>query len=86
MEKLMSLQGPVMKINGQLMLLIPVESGGAKLIGCSRGISEAEGECLKIAIPEWLAGILRIEEGDLVSVSNWDGKLPIEPGSTAPVH
>jgi antitoxin component of MazEF toxin-antitoxin module len=31
---------------------------------------------LKIVIPEWLAGMLRIEEGDLVSVQS-DGKLHI---------
>jgi hypothetical protein len=38
-----------------------------------------EGACLKIAIPDWLAGVLRIDEGDIVSVSNWDGKLNIAP-------
>ena len=38
-----------------------------------------QASCLKIAIPEWLAGMLRIDEGDIVRVSNWDGKLRIEP-------
>jgi hypothetical protein len=74
MEEL-SLQGPVLK----LTLMIPLEDGGAESMACSRGISEAEGACLKIAIPEWIAGILRIDEGDIVRVSNWDGKLHIEP-------
>jgi hypothetical protein len=74
-----SLQGPVLMVNGRLTLMIPLEDGGAEFVACSRGISEAEGRCLKIAIPEWLAGILRIDEGDIVRVSNWDGKLQIEP-------
>jgi hypothetical protein len=74
-----SLQGPVLKVNGKLTLMIPLEDGGANLVACSRGISEVEGPCLKIAIPEWLAGMLRIDEGDIVRVSNWDGKLQIQP-------
>ena len=74
-----SLQGPVLKVNGKLMLMIPLEDGGAEFVACSRGISEVEGACLKIAIPDWLAGMLRIDEGDIVSVSNWDGKLHIQP-------
>ena len=76
MENVMTLEGPVLKVNGELMLLIPLEDGGAELIECSRGISEVQGEFLKILIPEWLAGILRIEEGDLVCVQS-DGRLHI---------
>jgi hypothetical protein len=30
--------------------------------------------------------MLRIEEGDIVCVSNWDGKLHIEPKESRPVH
>jgi hypothetical protein len=74
-----SLQGPVLMVNGKLTLMIPLGDGGAEFAACSRGISEVEGRCLKIAIPEWLAGILRIDEGDIVRVSNWDEKLHIEP-------
>ncbi len=74
-----SLQGPVLKVNGKLTLMIPLEDGEANVAACPRGISEVEGGCLKIAIPEWLAGMLRIDEGDIVTVSNWDGKLGIEP-------
>ncbi len=74
-----SLQGPVLMVNGKLTLMIPLEDGAAEFAACSRGISEVEGSCLKIAIPEWLAGVLRIDEGDIVSVSNWDGKLQIVP-------
>jgi hypothetical protein len=59
------LEGPVLKVNGQLMLLIPLSAGGSDLVECSRGISDVEGDFLKIVIPEWLAGLLRIDEGDL---------------------
>jgi len=75
----MSLQGPVLMVNGRLTLMIPLEDGGTELAACPRGISEVAGPCLKIAIPEWLAGMLRIDEGDIVRVSNWDGKLRIDP-------
>jgi hypothetical protein len=74
-----SLQGPVLMVNGQLTLMVPLEDGRAELAACSRDISEVAGPCLRIAIPEWLAGMLRIDEGDIVRVSNWDGKLRIEP-------
>lgn len=86
MEEVMSLEGPVLKVNGQLILLIPLEAGGLELIDCSRGISELQGEFLKIAIPEWLAGMLRIEEGDLVCVSNTDGKFHIVTSNPRGVH
>jgi len=75
----MSLQGPVLMVNGKLTLMIPLQDRGAEFAACSRGISEVEGACLKIAIPEWLAGMLQIDEGDIVRVSNWDGKLRIDP-------
>jgi hypothetical protein len=81
-----SLQGPVLLVNGKLTLMIPLEDGGAEYVACSRGISEVEGQCLKIAIPEWLAGMLRIDEGDIVRVSNWDGKLRIEPNEAKVVQ
>jgi hypothetical protein len=86
MEEVMALEGPVLKVNGQLTLLIPLEAGGAELIACSRGICEIEGPCLKIVIPDWLAGMLRIKEGDLVCVSNSDGKLHIQPSAARLVH
>lgn len=86
MENVMSLEGPVLKVNGELMLLIPLEDGGAELIECSRGISEIQGEFLKIAIPEWLAGVLRIEEGDFVCVHNTDGNFHINATTPRPVN
>jgi hypothetical protein len=86
MAEPMSVQGPVLKVNGELMLLIPLEDGGAERVEASRSVSEVQGSYLKVAIPEWIAGLLRIEEGDLVSVSSEDGDLPVEPGPVAPVH
>jgi hypothetical protein len=81
-----SLQGPVLMVNGRLTLMIPLEDGAAEYVACSRGNSEVEGSCLKIAIPEWLAGMLRIDEGDIVRVSNWDGKLRIDPNEATSVQ
>ena len=86
MDEVMSLEGPVLKVNGELMLLIPLDGSGSELIECSRGISEVQGEYLKIVIPEWLAGMLRIEEGDLVCVHNGDDKFHIQASHPRPVH
>jgi hypothetical protein len=86
MQEVMSLEGSVLKVKGELMLLIPLAEGGSELVECSRGISEVQGEFLKIVIPEWLAGMLRIEEGDLVCVHNTDGKFHINASSPRMVH
>jgi len=77
MEEVRQLQGPVLKRDGKLMLLIPLEEGGADFLECSRGISEVENGFLKIVIEEWLAGILQVEEGDHVVISNANGKFGI---------
>jgi hypothetical protein len=79
MNEELELEGPVLKVNGELMLLIPLEAGGTELVESSRGISEVQGEFLKVIIPEWLADVLRIEEGDLVRVQKSNGKLNIHP-------
>jgi hypothetical protein len=84
MDDLASLQGPVEKVDGNLVLRIPLAGGGDEFVECSRGISEVKDEFLVIEIKEWLAGVLRIEEGDVVSVNNADGKfniLPVNPRS-----
>jgi hypothetical protein len=87
MEDEQYLEGPVLKVAGQLMLVIPLSVGGSdRMLECSRGISEVQGEFLKIVIPEWLAGLLRIDEGDFVRVSSADGKLEIVPPNPRTVH
>ncbi len=85
-EDITSLQGPVEKLDGKLVLRIPLDAGGNELIQCSNGISEIEGDCLKITIPEWLAGVLRIEAGSLVSVDNKNGKCNIQPITPLPLQ
>jgi hypothetical protein len=84
-ENVLSLEGPVLKVNGELMLLIPLADASAESVERSRGISEVQGDFLKIVIPEWLAGMLDIEEGDLVRVQS-DGDLQVGELSSAPVH
>jgi hypothetical protein len=81
-----SLNGPVEKIAGKLVLRIPLEAGGRELIECSRGISEIDEQFLTITIPEWLSGMLRIENGSLVNVDNRGGKCNIQPVNPLPVH
>jgi hypothetical protein len=81
-----SLQGPVEKIDGKLVLRIPLEAGGTEFIECSRGISVVEGDYLTITIPEWMAGMLRIDAGSLVSVDNRDGKCNIQPVDPLPLQ
>ena len=85
-EDIFSLEGPVDEINGQLVSLIPLAAGGDKFIECSRGISEVHGEYVKIIIPEWLAGTLRIAKGQRVSVDNKNGKFNIQPIDPTPLQ
>jgi hypothetical protein len=86
MDEPASLQGPVEKVDGNLVLRIPLAAGGEEFIECSRGISEVKDGFLVIEIKRWLAGVLRIEEGDLVSVNNADGKFNIFPVNPRPVQ
>jgi hypothetical protein len=74
-DDLTSLQDPVEKEHGKLVLRIPLETRGAEFVECSRGISEIQDNQLKVTIPERLAGMLRIDEGNLVSVDNANGKF-----------
>lgn len=86
MDEVASLQGPVEKIDGKLVLRIPLEAGGAEFVACSRGISEVKDGYLVVEIKEWLAGMLRIEAGDLVHVDNSNGKFNITPVNPRPVQ
>ena len=63
MEEVMALEGAVMKVNGELVLFVPLSAGGDELVACSRGIGEVQGEFLKIVIPAWLAGLLGSRKG-----------------------
>ena len=85
LEDELYLEGPVLKIDGQLTLMIPL-SVGSDLVACSHGISEVQGEFLKIIIPAWLAGLLRIDEGDIVRVRDDNGKFEIVSPNPRTVH
>jgi hypothetical protein len=81
-----SLQGPVEKIDGKFVLRIPLEGGGSGLIDCSRGIAEVEGDYLKITIPDWMAGMLRIDAGSLVAADNRNSKCNLQPINPLPLQ
>jgi hypothetical protein len=81
-----SLEGAVEKIDEKLTLLIPLAAGGDQFVECCRGISEIEGDGLRITIPEWLSGMLSIKEGTLVCVQNENGQFNIYPVHALPIH
>jgi hypothetical protein len=83
-EIVTSLPGPVEKVDGKLVLRIPLFAVGGGFTGCSSGISDREGDFLKVEIQEWLAGLLRIEERDRVTIHNTHGKFHIRPGTPGP--
>jgi DNA-directed RNA polymerase subunit RPC12/RpoP len=85
-DSVTSLEGSVEKIDGKLTLRIPLDAGGNHFVRCTRGISNIEGDCLKIVIQEWLAGMLRIEDGDLVVIDNANGKFNIRPVNPRSIH
>lgn len=86
MDEVTSLAGPVERVDGKLTLVIPLSAGGDQLYPFCKEISQVSDGYLKIAIPDWLAGTLRIEEGSLVSVDNRNGKLNITPVNPLPVQ
>jgi hypothetical protein len=67
---------PLVKANGELMLLIPLEIGAANPHASSRAVSEAQRDFLKIVIPPWLAD----------RVSHEGGELQIQPVESRPVN
>jgi hypothetical protein len=77
MEEIISIEGPVELVEGQLMLRIPLSVGGDKLAPLAKGIGEKDNENLNVIIKPWLAEKLRISEGSLVIVDNKNGKFTI---------
>jgi hypothetical protein len=75
MDKMISWTGPVLKINGELVLMISLAEGGDEFVDCSRSLSEVQGEYLRIVIQEWLPAMLRLDQGDLVCVHKTGGKF-----------
>jgi hypothetical protein len=85
-DNVTSLEGPVERMGGKLLLLIPLDAGGDQFIEVSHGIGEVEGGNLKVVIPDWLADMLRIQEGSHVSVDNKGGKFNIHPLNPMPLQ
>jgi hypothetical protein len=79
MQDITSLKGPVEKLGDDLVLRIPLEAGGDRLVECSKGIGEVHGAFLEVVIPTWLAEKLGITEGSWVSVDNANGKFNLRP-------
>jgi hypothetical protein len=74
------------RIDGQLLIVLPLDEGGRRFVKCARGISHIHDDALHIQIPEWLSGMLRVEEGDSVSIDNADGKFNIRGVNARPIH
>jgi hypothetical protein len=81
-----TLEGPIEKIDGKLVVRIPLDAGGDQFIDCSRGIATVDAENLVVIIPQWLADKLLIEEGDLITVSNANGRFDLSPSNPRPIH
>jgi hypothetical protein len=77
MTDLVSLEGPVELIEGELTIRIPLAAGGDRLAPLARGIGETDGEHLVVVIKPWLAEKLRIGAGSLVVVDNAEGRFRI---------
>ena len=72
-----SVEGPVESIYGKLTLRIPLSMGGAQLAPFAKGVGAIDGDYLWVIIPDWLAEKLRIAEGSLVTVDNYNDKFTI---------
>jgi hypothetical protein len=88
MADIVSLEGPVEIVDGELAIRIPLAAGGAVLAPLAKGIGTIEGEFLKVVIPPWMAERLRIGAGSLVIVDNENGKFTItrSAANDATVH
>ena len=73
----LSIEGPVERLDGQLILRIPLDAGGDRLrrtacMGCA-----VQGKDLIVPLPEWLASSIRLVEGTAVHVDDRWGRLNI---------
>ena len=73
-----SIEGSIERHGDDLVLRIPLETGGFELAPYASGVGEIdEAGCLCIVIEQWMADHLRVFEGSIVIVDNEDGKLRI---------
>ncbi len=73
----LSLEGPVERLNGQLILRIPLEAGGQQLRQSVCTQCSVEGKDLIVPLPEWLSASIRLREGTAVHVDDRWGRLNI---------
>lgn len=77
MAEQVSIEGPVEQIDGRLMLVIPLEEGGAELAEYAKEVTTIEHGHLVFVIESWMAEKLRIGAGSSVIVDNLEGKFRI---------
>jgi hypothetical protein len=73
----LSLEGPVERIEGELVLRIPLAAGGHELAPLIRRGSRIEGDFLIVLIPPDLAAHLCVTEGSLVVVDDSGNRFNI---------
>lgn len=56
------------------------------MAAAAKGISQVDGDYLRVTIPDWLADKLGIREGTVVNVDNTGGKLNILPTEYPPTN
>lgn len=62
MDDVISVTGPVERINGSLTLRIPLTAGGDKLVPLTMKIATIDGDCLNVVIKPWLADLFGVSE------------------------
>ena len=78
MARDVSIKGPLEKIDGKLMLQIPLAVGGRELADCTKGIGRIEGHFLKIEVLPWMAEKLGVSEGSVMAVDNTTGEFRMQ--------
>ena len=78
MSREVSIKGPLEKIDGKLVLQIPLAVGGRELADCTKGIGRVEGHFLQIEVLPWMAEKLGVEEGTVMSVDNITGEFRMQ--------
>lgn len=73
----LSLEGPVERLNGQLILRIPLEAGGHRLHETVCTECVVQGNDLIVPLPDWLTASIRLREGTAVHVDDRWGRLNI---------
>ena len=62
------IEGSVETVGEHLVLRIPLDAGGDRLVDCAKGIGHIEGDSLEIPIQPWLADKLGLIAGSRVVV------------------